>query len=118
MDMKANLSNIVKEAQKMQERMQKAQEELIQMTVTGEAGAGLVKINMNGRYDVKSVFINQNLMDEDKEMIEDLVAAAVNDAVRKVEKASKDKITDLTSDLKLPTDLELPDLEAEDEDKE
>lgn len=105
MDLKANLGDIMKEAQKMQEKMQKAQEELANMTVTGEAGAGLVKIEMNGRHDVKSVNINQNLMEEDKEMIEDLVAAAINDAVRKVEKASKDKIADLTSGMQLPQDL-------------
>lgn len=105
MDLKANLGDIMKEAQKMQERMQKAQEELATMVVTGEAGAGLVKVEMNGRHDVKNVSINQNLMEEDKEMIEDLVAAAINDAVRKVEKASKDKISDLTSGLQLPEDL-------------
>lgn len=105
MDMKGNLGDIMKQAQKMQERMQKAQQELAEMVVIGEAGAGLVKVEMNGRHDVKSVNINQNLMDEDKEMIEDLVAAAVNDAVRKVEKASKDKIADLTQGLDLPTDL-------------
>lgn len=108
MDMNANLGDIMKEAQKMQERMQKAQEELANMTVTGEAGAGLVKVTMNGRHDVKSVSINQNLMDEDKEMIEDLVAAAVNDAVRKVEKESKNKIAELTAGLNLPTDLTPP----------
>ena len=105
MDIKGNLGEIMKEAQKMQERMQKAQEDLSNMVVTGEAGAGLVKVKMTGRHDVKSVEINQNLMEEDKEMIEDLVAAAVNDAVRKVEKASKDKITELTANLNLPKDL-------------
>lgn len=105
MDMKANLDNLMKEAQKMQSKMQDAQKELAALTVVGEAGAGLVKIEMNGRHDVRKVTINDNLMDEDKEMIEDLVAAAVNDAVRKIEKESKSKISQLTAGLDLPGDL-------------
>ncbi len=109
MDLKANLGDIMKEAQKMQEKMQKAQQELANLEIQGEAGAGLVKIIMNGRHDAKSVWINANLMDEDKEMLEDLIVAAINDAVRKVEKASKEKIADLTAGLKLPPDLQLPD---------
>ena len=109
MDLKANLGEIMKEAQKMQEKMQKAQQELASLEIQGEAGAGLVKVIMNGRHDAKSVWINANLMDEDKEMLEDLIVAAINDAVRKVEKASKEKISDLTAGLKLPPDLQLPD---------
>ena len=106
MDMNANLGNLMKEAQKMQKKMQDAQQQLTEMMVTGEAGGGLVKVEMNGRHDVKKVNINKNLMDEDSEMIEDLVAAAVNDAVRKIEKASKDKISKLTSGLNIPTDFD------------
>jgi len=106
MDMNANLGNLMKEAQKMQAKMQDAQQQLTEMLVVGEAGGGLVKIQMNGRHDVKKVNINQNLMDEDAEMIEDLVAAAINDAVRKIEKASKDKISQLTSGLNIPTDFD------------
>ncbi len=105
MDMNANLGNLMKEAQKMQKKMQDAQQQLTEMMVTGEAGGGLVKVEMNGRHDVKKVNINKNLMEEDSEMIEDLVAAAVNDAVRKIEKASKDKISQLTSGLNIPTDF-------------
>ena len=105
MDMNANLGNLMKEAQKMQKKMQDAQQQLTEMLVTGESGGGLVKIDMNGRHDVKKVSINNNMMDEDVEMIEDLVAAAINDAVRKIEKASKDKISQLTSGLNIPTDF-------------
>lgn len=105
MDMNQNLNNLMKEAQKMQEKMQKAQQELTDLNVTGESGGGLVKINMNGKHDAKAVKINPNLMDEEVEMIEDLVAAAINDAVRKIEKASKQKISQLTAGLNIPTDL-------------
>ena len=105
MDMNANLGNLMKEAQKMQKKMQDAQQQLTDMEVTGESGGGLVKVAMNGRHDVKQVKINPNMMDEDVEMIEDLVAAAVNDAVRKIEKASKEKIAQLTSGLNIPTDF-------------
>jgi DNA-binding YbaB/EbfC family protein len=99
--MALDINNLMKEAQKMQEKMKAAQEDLLRLEVVGEAGAGLVKITMNGRHEVKQggVFINPNLMDEDKEMIEDLVAAAINDAVRKIEKVSKDKIAELTAGL-------------------
>lgn len=103
MDMNANLGNLMKEAQKMQEKMQKAQQQLSEMSVVGQSGGGLVKIEMNGRHDAKKVTINPNLMDEDVEMIEDLVAAAINDAVRKIEKASKEKISQLTAGLNIPT---------------
>jgi DNA-binding YbaB/EbfC family protein len=105
MDLNANLGNLMKEAQKMQKKMQDAQQQLTDMLVVGESGGGLVKVEMNGRHDVKKVNINSNLMDEDVEMIEDLVAAAVNDAVRKIEKASKDKISQLTAGLNIPTDF-------------
>jgi nucleoid-associated protein EbfC len=105
MDMNQNLGNLMKEAQKMQKKMQDAQQQLSDMLVTGESGGGLVKVEMNGRHDVKTVKINNNLMDDDVEMLEDLVAAAVNDAVRKIEKASKEKISQLTSGLNIPTDF-------------
>jgi len=106
--MKDNLDKLMQQAQKMQEQMQAAQEELTSLNVTGEAGAGMVKVTMNGRHDVSKVNISPNLMDEDVEMIEDLVAAAVNDAVRKIEKESRQKITELTAGIKMPTDLEIP----------
>ncbi len=105
MDMNQNLNDLMKEAQKMQQRMQEAQEQLSQLIVAGESGGGMVKVDMNGRHDVSKVKISPALMDEEIEMLEDLIAAAVNDAVRKVEKASKDKIGQLTAGLNLPTDF-------------
>ena len=105
MDMNQNLSNLMKEAQKMQQRMQEAQEQLSKLCVIGKAGGGMVEIEMNGRHDVSKVKINPSLIEEDIEMLEDLVAAAVNDAVQKVEKASKEKISQLTAGLNIPTDF-------------
>ncbi len=105
---KGGMGNLMKQAQKMQEDMQKAQEELANAEVTGESGAGLVKITMTGRHDVKRVEIDDSLMTEDKEMLEDLMAAAVNDAVRKVEENSKDKMGDLTSGMALPPGFKMP----------
>lgn len=101
-DQKASLDNLMKQAQKMQTKMQEAQEQLTQMEVTGEAGAGMVVVKMNGRHDVKQVILDDHIMDEDKEMIEDLLAAAVNDAVRKIEKEARKKMADLTSSMGLP----------------
>ena len=105
MDINQNINNLMKEAQKMQQRMQEAQEQLTQLVVEGKAGGKMVTISMNGRHDVLGVKINRALLDEDIEMLEDLVAAAVNDAVRQVEKASKDKISQLTAGLNIPTDF-------------
>jgi DNA-binding YbaB/EbfC family protein len=105
MDINQNLSNLMKEAQKMQQRMQEAQQQLSELTVHGESGGGMVKIEMNGRHDVTKVKISPSLFEEDPEMLEDLFAAAVNDAVRKVEKASKDKISQLTAGLNIPADF-------------
>lgn len=105
MDINQNLGNLMKEAQKMQQRMQEAQQQLSQLVVSGESGGGMVHVKMNGRHDVTEVKIKPTLMDEDVEMLEDLIAAAVNDAVRKIEKASKDKISQLTAGLNIPTDL-------------
>lgn len=105
MNMNQNLNDLMKEAQKMQERMQEAQQQLSQLKVQGESGGGMVKIEMNGRHDVTSVKLSPALLNEDSEMLEDLIAAAINDAVRKVEKASKDKISQLTAGLNIPTDF-------------
>jgi nucleoid-associated protein EbfC len=104
MDMNQNLNDLMKEAQKMQQRMQEAQEQLSQLVVMGEAGGGMVKIEMNGRHDVTKVSINPSILDE-VEMLEDLVKAAINSAVASVEKASKEKISKLTAGLNIPTDL-------------
>lgn len=105
MDINQNLGNLMKEAQKMQQRMQEAQQELSKLVVTGEAGGGMVTVKMNGRHDVTDVKIKPSLLDDDVEMLEGLVGAAVNDAVRKIEKASKEKISQLTAGLNIPTDF-------------
>ncbi|MCW8196648.1 YbaB/EbfC family nucleoid-associated protein [Proteobacteria bacterium 005FR1] len=96
------LGDIMKQAQAMQDHMKKLQEELANMEVQGEAGAGLVKVVMTGRHDVRKVDIDSSLLTEDKEMLEDLVAAAVNNAVRKVEEESKNKMGGLAQGLNIP----------------
>ncbi len=108
--MKGGMGNLMKQAQKMQEQLQKAQEEVANAEVTGEAGAGMVKLVMNGRHDVKSVNIDASLIadDDDREMIEDLVAAAVNDAVRRIEENSQDKMSGLTSGMGMPPGFKMP----------
>jgi DNA-binding YbaB/EbfC family protein len=105
MDINQNLGNLMKEAQKMQQRMQEAQEQLIKLLVDGESGAGLVKVQLNGRHETKKVTISKTLMEEDVEMLQDLLMAAWNDAVRKLEKISKEKISQLTAGLNIPTDF-------------
>lgn len=106
--MKGGLGNLMKQAQQMQENLQKAQEELGKMEVTGEAGGGMVQVVMNGRHDVRRVRIDPALMEDEREMLEDLVAAAVNDAVHKVEAQSKEKLAGLTAGINLPGGLKLP----------
>ena len=106
--MKGGLSNIMKQAQQMQENMQKAQEEIANMEVTGESGAGLVKVTMTGRHDVKSVTIDPTLMGDDKDMLEDLIAAAVNDAKRRVESMTQEKMSGLAAGMDLPAGMKLP----------
>jgi len=96
------LGDIMKQAQAMQENMKKMQEDLANMEVQGEAGAGLVKVTMTGRHDVSKVEIDSSLLQEDKEMLEDLIAAAVNNAVRKVEQESKAKMGSLAQGLNIP----------------
>ena len=105
--MKGGLGNLMKQAQEIQSNLQQAQEELAGLEVTGEAGGGMVKINMSGRHDIKRVMIDDAVL-SDKEMLEDLIAAAVNDAVRKVEKTNKEKMSGLTGGLDLPAGLKLP----------
>ncbi len=107
-----NVQALMQQAQKMQEQMQKqmkkTQEELAQTEVTGESGAGLVKITMTGKHDVKRVNISPDLMQEDKEILEDLIAAAVNDAVRKVEAVTQEKMAGATAGMGLPAGMKLP----------
>lgn len=104
-DIGGNLNKLLEEAQKMQDRMKKAQDELTDLSVEGKSGGGMIRIKMNGRHDVSKVTISQSLLNEEVEMLEDLVAAAINDAVRQVEKVSKDKINQLTAGLNIPTDF-------------
>ncbi len=106
--MKGGIGNIMKQAQQMQEDMQKAQEEITKMKVTGESGAGLVKITMTGKHDVKNVIIDPTLLGEDKDMLEDLIAAAVNDANRRVENMTQEKMSGLTAGMNLPAGMKLP----------
>ena len=106
--MMKGMGNLMKQAQKMQEDMQRAQEEIARAEVTGESGAGLVKVVMNGRHDVKRISLDDSLMEEDKEILEDLVAAAVNDAVRKVETNTKEKMAKVTAGMQLPPGFNMP----------
>ena len=100
--MKGPLGNIMKQAQAMQENFKKAQEELAQIEVTGKSGGGLVEVIMTCRHDVRRIKIDDSLVSDDKEVLEDLIAAAVNDAVRRVEQASQEKMSGLTSGLNIP----------------
>ena len=105
--MKSPLGNIMKQAQAMQENIKKAQDELAQIEVTGGAGGGLVEVTMTCRHDIRRVSIDDTLIGDEKEVLEDLIAAAVNDAVRRVEKVSQEKMGSLTAGLNIPG-LNLP----------
>ena len=104
--MKSPLGSIMKQAQAVQENLKKAQEELAMIEVVGSSGGGLVEVKMTCRHDIRKVSIDESLMRDDREVLEDLVAAAVNDAVRRVEKVSQEKMGSLTSGLNIP-DLNL-----------
>jgi DNA-binding YbaB/EbfC family protein len=106
--MKNQLAGLMKQAQQMQDNLKRAQEELAQAEVEGQAGAGLVKVVMTGRHDVRRVSIDPSLLAEDRDMLEDLVAAAVNDAVRRVEAATQEKMAGLTGGMGLPPGFKLP----------
>ncbi len=106
--MKGGIGNMMKQAQKMQQEMQKAQEEIARMEVVGESGGGLVKVTMTGQHELRRVEIDDSLMSDDKEMLEDLIAAAVNDASQRVEKESKDRMSGLTAGMNLPGGLKMP----------
>ena len=104
---KGQLAGLMKQAQQMQETMRKMQEQLATIEVEGQSGAGLVKVVMTCRYDVKRVVIDPSLLADDKEMLEDLVAAAVNDAVRRVESTVQEKMAGVTAGLPLPPGMKL-----------
>ncbi|MGK0442251.1 MAG: DNA-binding YbaB/EbfC family protein [Pseudohongiellaceae bacterium] len=97
-----NINDIMKQAQQMQEKMQQAQQDLAKSEVQGESGAGMVKVTMNGCHDVKQVSIDDGLLSENKEIVEDLLAAAVNDAVRKVEACNKESMKKMTGGIDIP----------------
>ena len=106
--MKGGLGGMMKQAQKMQADMQKAQEEIGNMEVEGQSGGGMVKVLMNGRHEVRRVSLDDSLMEDDKEMIEDLLAAAVNDAVRRIEQESSEKMSGVTAGMNLPGGMKFP----------
>jgi DNA-binding YbaB/EbfC family protein len=106
--MKNQLEGLMKQAQQMQENMKKAQEDLASTEVEGQAGAGLVKVLMTCRHDVRRVTIDPSLLGEDRDMLEDLVAAAFNDAVRRVEVTTQDRMADLTKGMPIPPGFKLP----------
>lgn len=107
-EMKGGLGNLMKQAQKMQADLQKAQEEMAKAEILGQSGGGLVKVTINGRHEVRRVEIDESLMGDDKEMLEDLVAAAMNDAVHKVEAQTKEQMSSATAGLNLPPGMKLP----------
>jgi DNA-binding YbaB/EbfC family protein len=103
-----DMNSLMQQAKAMQEKMQQMQEETARLEVTGESGAGLVKIVMNGRHDARSVNIDSSLLKEDKEILEDLIAAAINDAVRKVEKNSQEQMQKVTGGMQMPPGFKMP----------
>lgn len=104
----AGIGDLMKQAQQMQANMQKLQEDLANSEVKGEAGAGLVSVIMTGRHDVKRVHIDDSLLSEEKDMLEDLLAAAVNDAVRKIETQNREQMAQMTAGMGLPPGFKLP----------
>ena len=105
---KGGIGNLMKQAQQMQDNMQKLQAKIAEMEVEGESGAGLVKVVMSGKHDVKRVTIDPSLLADDKDMLEDLVAAAFNDAVRRAESVSQEKMGKLTGGMQLPGGMKFP----------
>ncbi len=106
--MKGGIGQLMKQAQQMQADMQKAQEEMANLTVIGESGAGIVKITMTCKHEVRALEIDDSLIGDDKEMLEDLIVAAFNDAVRKVEQTVQEKFSGMAAGLSLPPGMKLP----------
>lgn len=106
--MKGQIAGLMKQAQAMQENLKRAQEELAQMEVEGQSGAGLVKVTMTCKHDVKRIAIDHSLLTDDKDMLEDLVAAAFNDGVRRAEEVSQEKMGKITAGMPLPPGMKLP----------
>ncbi|WP_428946246.1 YbaB/EbfC family nucleoid-associated protein [Pantoea sp. FN060301] len=105
---KGGMGNLMKQAQQMQEKMAQVQEEIAAMEVTGESGAGLVKVTINGAHNCRRVEVDPSLLEDDKDMLEDLVAAAFNDAARRVAEAQKDKMASVSSGMQLPPGFKMP----------
>lgn len=107
--MKGNIGNMMKQAQQLQANMQRAQAEIAQLEVTGEAGGGMAKVTMNGKHQVSRVSLDAAIVSsDDKDMLEDLIAAAINDAVQKVERTTQEKMSSLMGGMNLPPGLKLP----------
>ena len=106
--MKGGIGNLMKQAQQLQENMQKAQAEIAAMEVTGESGGGMVKVTINGRHEAKRVQIDPSVPLDDREMVEDLVAAAINDAVHRLETTTQEKMAGLMGGMNMPAGLKLP----------
>jgi DNA-binding YbaB/EbfC family protein len=106
--MKGGIGNLMKQAQQLQESMQRAQAELANLEITGESGGGMVKVTLNGKHEAKRVQIDPTLLTDDKDMLEDLVAAAINDATQRLERTTQEKMSGLMSGMKLPPGMKLP----------
>lgn len=106
--MKGGLGGLMKQAQKMQEEMQKAQEELLKIEISGQSGGGMVQVVMNGKHEVLRVTLDDALLGDDRDMLEDLIAAAFNDAVHKLAAATQERMSGLTSGLNLPPGFKMP----------
>ena len=102
------IGNMMKQAQQMQANMEKMQEEVAKMEITGQSGGGMISVVMTGKHDIKRVHIDESLMGDDKEMLEDLIAAAVNDAVRQVEKVTHERFSGMTAGMDLPAGFKMP----------
>jgi hypothetical protein len=105
---KAGLGNLMKQAQQMQDKMAQVQEEIAAMEVTGESGAGMVKVTINGAHNCRRVEVDPSLLEDDKDMLEDLIAAAFNDAARRVEETQKEKMASVSGGMQLPPGFKMP----------
>ncbi|MDA9109359.1 YbaB/EbfC family nucleoid-associated protein [Woeseiaceae bacterium] len=106
--MKGGIGQLMKQAQEMQENMKKAQDELSNITVTGESGGGMVTVTMSCKHEIKALKIDDLLLSDDKDMLEDLIIASFNDAIRRVEKKSQESLSGMTAGLNLPPGMKLP----------
>lgn len=106
--MKGGIGNLMKQAQAMQENMQRMQEEVAKMEVEGQSGGGMVKVTMTGKHEARRVSIDPSLLEDDKDMLEDLIAAAINDATRRIEQEQQEKMSGMTAGMNLPPGFKMP----------